>query len=161
MTSVPPILALLMLCSVAARADFQKPASPAGPPDSFESVNVCERVTGDAVAGAVGGRLLDTRPVNVKDFASARCIYGVDIGGTRRSFVVWFNPADDFVGLRKAAEPPVKPVSGVGDDAYLTFDKDAKRHMVTATKQGKVTIQVTGEQVDWVQAIARLVLSKF
>jgi hypothetical protein len=124
-------------------------------------VNVCERVTGDAVAGAVKGRLLDARPVNVKDYASARCIYGVDIGGTRRSFVVWFNPADDFDGLRKVAEPPVKPVSGIGDAAYLTFDKEAKRHMMTVTRQGKVTIQVTGEQVDWVEAIARLTLSKF
>jgi hypothetical protein len=43
----------------------------------------------------------------------------------------------------------------------LTFDKEAKRHMMTVTRQGKVTIQVTGEQVDWVEAIARLTLSKF
>jgi hypothetical protein len=133
----------------------------AGPPASFESVNVCESVAGEALAKTVGGRLLDSRAVNVKNFESARCLYGVEIGGSRRTFVLWYNPADDFDGLRKVAEPPVQPVGGIGDQAYTTFDKDSKRYTLTAVKRGKVTIQVTGEQVDSIQAIAKLALSKF
>jgi hypothetical protein len=132
-----------------------------GPPASFESVNVCESVAGETLAKSVSGRLLDARAVNVKNFQSARCLYGVEIGGTRRTFVLWYNPADDFDGLRKVAEPPVQPVAGIGDQAYTTFDKDSKRYTLTAVKRGKVTIQVTGEQVDLIQAIARLALSKF
>jgi hypothetical protein len=133
----------------------------AGPPATFESFNVCESVTGEALAKIVGGRPIDARPVNIKGFAHARCVYGVEIGGTRRAFVLWFNPANDFEGLRKAADPPVKPMTGIGDDAYLTFDKDSKRYWLTAVKRGKTTIQVSGEQVDWIQAVAKLALSKF
>jgi hypothetical protein len=141
-------------------AGFQAGAQ-AGPPASFEAVNVCESVVGEALAKTVAGRLLDTRAVNVKNFQSARCLYGVEIGGTQRTFVLWYNPADDFDGLRKVAEPPVQPVAGIGEQAYTTFDKDSKRYTLTAVKRGKVTIQVTGEQVDLIQAIARLALSKF
>jgi hypothetical protein len=133
----------------------------AGPPASFESVNVCESVAGETLAKTVGGRLLDVRAVNVKNFPSARCLYGIEIGGTRRMFVLWYNPADDFDGLRKVAESPVQPVASVGDQAYTTFDKESKRYTLTAVKRGKVTIQVTGEQVDSIQAIGKVALSKF
>ena len=71
------------------------------------------------------------------------------------------NPADDFDGLRKAAEPPVTPLSGIGDQAYWTLDKETKRHWLTAVKRGTVTIQVSGEKLDSLQSIARLALSKF
>jgi len=36
------------------------------------------------------------------------------------------------------------------------FDKDSKRYTLTAVERGKVTIQVTGEQVDLISAIAKL-----
>jgi hypothetical protein len=152
-----PVIAALTFGPAAVAARDQTP----GPPASFESVNVCERITGDALAKAVGGRLLDTRPVNIKNFAPARCIYGVEIGGTRRTFVLWLNPAADYVGLRDAAEGPVKPVQGIGDAAHLTFDGDTKRHTLTALKKGMVTIQVSGDQVDWVETIAKVTISKF
>jgi hypothetical protein len=52
-------------------------------------------------------------------------------------------------------------VASVGDQAYTTFDKESKRYTLTAVKRGKVTIQVTGEQVDSIQAIGKVALSKF
>lgn len=130
------------------------------PPASFESVNVCERVTGEAVAKAVGGQLLEARPVNVKGFASARCVYRVTVSGTPRAFVLWFEPPDDFQGLIDAQDHPPKPIEGVGDAAHLAYHADDKRYEIIAVKRGAVTLQVTGEQVDWIRAIALLALSK-
>ena len=136
--------------------------TPAGsPPASFEAVNVCERVSGDAVAKALEATLLEVRPVNVKGLTAARCVYRLQMGGAPRAFVLWLNPPADYDGLRKAASGSVKPVSGLGAAAHLTFDGETKRYTLTAVKPERVTIQVTGEQVDWLQAIARLALSKF
>jgi hypothetical protein len=128
---------------------------------SYESLDACRRIPAAAVAAAVSGRPVDDRPINVKGFDAARCVYGIDIAGTRRAFVVWVNPVGDFEGLREAAEPPVTEVKGVGDDAYATTDSDTKRIQLTARLRGKVTVQVTGDRMEWVQAVARAALSKF
>jgi hypothetical protein len=152
---------LALLVAFATGGAAGQGGKPPAPPASFESVNVCERLPSEAVAGAVGGRALDAKPVNIKGFAPARCVYGIEIDKKRQAFVVWMNPADDFDGLRKAAEPPVTPLSGIGDQAYWTLDKETKRHWLTAVARGKVTIQVSGEKLDSLQSIARLALSKF
>jgi hypothetical protein len=153
----------LVMCGVAfggpVPGSAQTPA--AVPPASFETVNVCERVTGESVAKAVAGKLLDVRPINVKGFVAARCIYRVEIDGAPHPFVLWLNPASDYEGLRKAASGPIKTVTGIGAAAHLTLDEGTKRYTLTAVKPGQVTIQVTGGQVDWVQTLARLAMSKF
>jgi hypothetical protein len=131
------------------------------PQKSFESLNVCERVPSAEIAKALSGRPIDARPVNVTGFVAARCVYGIEIEGTRRAFVVWVNPVDDFDGLREASTPPLTDVKGVGDDAFATTDKDTKRVQLTARAGGKVTVQVTSERLDWAQAVARVALSKF
>ena len=128
---------------------------------SFETVSVCARVPGEAVAAALAGKLLDARPVNVKDFTAARCVYGIEIAGGRRTIVIWINPASDYDGLRDAADGPVTPVSGVGDKAHQTFDADTKRYWLRAVQRGKATVQVSGERPEWLQTVARLALSKF
>jgi hypothetical protein len=128
---------------------------------SYESLNACQRVPGADVAAAVSGKAIDERPVNVKGLTAARCVYGVEVAGTRRAFVVWVNPAADFDGLRQASEPPVTDVKGVGDEAFAVTDKDTKRVQLTARTRGKVTVQVTSERMDWAQAVAKVALSKF
>ena len=105
--------------------------------------------------------MIDTKPINIEGMTAARCIYGVDIAGKRQNFVVWLSPADDFRGLRDASEPPVKPISGIGHDAYLTYDKQFKRYMLTSTRRGSITIQVTSDQADWAQSISKAVIAKF
>src|SRR5262245_44223552 len=70
------VLSAGVLSVVYLNAAAQKPQSP---PASFESLNVCERIPGESVAGAVSGHLLDVKPVNIKGFAPARCIYGIDV----------------------------------------------------------------------------------
>lgn len=141
-------------------ASAQKPSTPAVSANGFETTNVCERVTGESVATALKGQLLDVRPVNLMGLPTARCVYGVDIDNGRRTFVLWLNPAGDYEGLRKVAQSP-KPVTGIGDAAHMTIDADSKRYSLTATQRNKVTIQVTGDQADWVEAIARLALASF
>ena len=69
---------------------------------------------------------------------------------------MWLNPADDFPGLRDASEGPVKPLQGIGDEAFLRIDEDSKRYWPTAVKRGKVTIQISGDRADWVEAVARV-----
>ena len=128
---------------------------------SFESLDACKRVPATVVAAAVSGRSIDERPVNFKGLTAARCIYGIEIEGARRAFVLWVNPADDFRGLRDASDPPITEVKGVGDDAFAVADKDTKRIQLTAWRRGKVTVQVTSERMDWAQAVARVALSKF
>jgi len=128
---------------------------------SFESLNACQRVPSTIIAAALSGRPVDERPVNAKGLTAARCIYGIEIAGTRHVFVVWVNPADDFGGLRDASAPPISDVKGVGDEAFATADKETKRIQLTARLRGKVTVQVTSERMDWAQAVARAALSKF
>lgn len=150
-----------VLGAMSAPARAQKPATAPQATNSFEMTNVCERVPGEEVATAVKGKLLDVRPVNVAGYASARCIYGVDIGEARQTFLIWFNPASDYDDLRKVASGLVKPMADIGDAAHLTTDSDTKRVIITATKRRKVTIQVTGEREEWVSSLATLALSKF
>ncbi len=158
MPSVSTLIATLAGVSwLTIGAMAQTPAASA----SFEKVNVCERITGDMVATTLKGKLLDVRPVNIAGFASARCLYGVEMSEARQTFVLWFNPASDYDGLRKAASGLVKPLTDIGDAAHLTTDADTKRVIVTATRHGKVTIQVTGEREEWVRSLATLALSKF
>jgi hypothetical protein len=129
-------------------------------PASFERVNVCERVPGEAVATAVSGKLIDVRPVNTSGMTAARCVYGITIEGTRRAFVLWVSPSNEYEGLRQAADGPVTPVSGVGDAAHQTFDAETKRYWLRAMKAGKATVQVSGERPEQVRAIALLALGK-
>jgi hypothetical protein len=154
------IVALVLFGWPAISAVAQKRPAPAVAA-TFENVNVCERVTGEMVATTVKGTLLDARPVNISGLASARCVYGIDMGDRRQTFVLWFNPAGDYDGLRKAASGLVKPLTDIGDAAHLTVDSDTKRVIVTAIRRGKVTIQVTGEREEWVRSLATLALSKF
>lgn len=127
---------------------------------SYESLNVCEKVPAAELAAALAGRVLDAKPVNIKGFAAARCVYGIEIGGTRRAFVLWVNPAADFDELRKVSEPPVTVIKGIGDEAFATTDNDTKRTQLTARARGKVTVQVTSERLEWAQTVAKVALSK-
>ena len=138
--------------------------SPAASPAqqaSYETLNVCQHVPSAMVAAAVSGRAVEERPVNVKGFTAARCVYVVEIAGDRHPFVVWVNPVADFDGLREASDPPIAEVEGVGDDAFATTDPDTKRIQLAARARGKVTVQVTSERMDWAQAVARAALSRF
>ena len=137
------------------------PVASAAQQASYEALNVCQRVPSAAVAAAVSGRPLEERPVNIKGFSAARCVYFIEIAGIRHPFVVWVNPVADFDGLREASDPPVADVKGVGDDAFATTDPDTMRVQVTARVRGKVAVQVTGDRLDWAQAVARVALSKF
>jgi hypothetical protein len=128
---------------------------------SYETLNVCQRVPSTAIAAAVSGRQVDERPINRKGLTAARCVYGVEIAGTRRAFVVWVSPVGDFEGLREASDPPIADVKDVGDEAFAITDKDTKRIHLTARLRGKVTVQVTSERMDWARAVAGVALSKF
>jgi hypothetical protein len=133
---------------------------PATQPTSFESINVCERVPLDEVAAAVAGRALESRPINSKGLAAARCVYGLEIDGARRALVLGVNAAADYDDFRKSATAPV-PVRDLGDEAFETADPETKRVQLTARSRGKVTVQVTADRSPWAQAVARLALTKF
>ncbi len=150
---------VLAVCAAVLPVRAQKPKAPVA--DSFATVNVCERVPGEEVASSLKGKLIDVRPVNIAGFDAARCLYGIDLGDARQTFVLWFNPVADYDGLRKAASGLVKALADIGDAAHLTTDADTKRVIITAMKRGRVTIQVTGEREEWVRTVATLALSKF
>jgi len=132
----------------------------AAPQSSFESVDVCERVPIDEVAAAVAGRALESRPINAKGLAAARCVYGLEIDGARRALVLWVNPAADYDDFRKSATTPVA-VRDVGDEAFETIDSETNRVQLTARRRGKAKVQVTADRSPWAQAVARLALTKF
>ena len=132
----------------------------AEPQPSFEAVNVCERVPIDQVAAAVAGRALESRPINSKGMAAARCVYGLEIDGARRALVLWVNPAADYDDFHKSAAAPAA-VRDLGDEAFEVIDPETKRAQVTARRRGKATVQVTADRSPWAQAVARLALTKF
>ena len=61
---------VLTLCIVARIGGTQKAEPTAKPLETFEAVNVCERVTPAEIAKALGGRALEAGPVNVKGFTA-------------------------------------------------------------------------------------------
>lgn len=120
--------------------------------------DVCQIITGEVVAQAVQGRIVETSS------AEGRCVYIVALpegGATNRAFVVYRHEAGAYAGLREVLEGEVTQVTGLGDEAVLTFDREAKRYWLLVVKRGRVTLQVSGDDKDQVRQVAAAALLNF
>lgn len=120
-------------------------------------MHLCQFVPGETVAEAVHGRLLETKA------AEGRCVYIVAMpeGTGSAAFAIYQHEAGDYEGLRAAMEDEVTNVDGLGDEAALSFDKEANRYWLLVVRRGLVTLQVSGTDKDQVQQVAAAALQKY
>lgn len=120
--------------------------------------DVCQVVTGDTVARAVQGRIVESRP------AEGRCVYLVALatgGAANHAFVVYRHEPGEYDGLREVLEGEVTKLEGLGDEAVLTFDPEAKRYWLLVGKRGLVTLQVSGDDSAQVRQVAAAALRQY
>ena len=140
----------------AAVAAVAVPVMAPSQPRDYTKFNVCEFIPGDAIARAVGAKLSHTRPTFDKNWS--RCAYHVtDANGKPNGYVVWIQPAEDFEELKKYIDKPIRPVSGLGDAAYVFQDDDRRFKM--NVKRGDLMFQATADTPESARKVADTVLA--
>lgn len=139
-------ISVALCCSCASHAHGREP-----------DMHLCQIVPGETVAGAVHGRILETSA------AEGRCIYTVALpeGSGSSVFVVYRHEAGEYEDLRAAMEGEVTQIAGLGDEAALSFDKDANRYWLLVVRRKLVTLQVSGADKDLVRLVAEAALPQF
>jgi hypothetical protein len=153
------LLLTLLLAGCRGRPDAAPAQSGAPVATSASSADACAPLPGDLVATTLGGQLAEARPFDGGTFR--RCTYSLTAGPARRVFVVYFNPVEDYEGLKDAHDGPVDAEPGLGDEAYRFRDPDTRRFWITTVKRPRITLQVTGDSLADVRKLAALALSRF
>lgn len=145
----------ILLCFTACTALFFPLSSIAY--DKGQAADICEIIPGTEIAAAVDGKIIETKSLD------NRCVYivgfkGIDPPG--RAFVIYLHEASDYEGLRDAMDGEINHLEGIGDEAVLSFDREAGRYWLLFVKRGEVTCQVSGDNEDMVRKIAATALKK-
>ncbi|MHB8810863.1 MAG: hypothetical protein ACYC9M_12755 [Desulfobulbaceae bacterium] len=137
---------------IALSCGFASPSFGKGP-----DVHLCQFVPGETVAEAVQGKIMETKA------AEDRCVYIVAMpeGSGSAAFAIYRHEPVDYEGLRAEMEEGVTKVDGLGDEAALSFDKDANRYWLLVVKRGLVTLQVSGVDKDMVHRVAAAALQQY
>jgi hypothetical protein len=77
------------------------------------------------------------------------------------AFVIYHHDAGDFQGLRDVQEGELSNIDGLGDEAVLAFEPEAKRYWLLAVKRGVVTLQVSGDDKEQVRQVGAAALEQF
>jgi hypothetical protein len=152
---------LVLAAAVFLAASDQTPARSAGAGRrDYTTFNVCQAVPGEAIARALGGRLVQTRPLYDKSFS--RCTYFVVPAGkdAQLGYVVWVQPPEDFEELKKHIEEPRTPLTGLGDGAYMFHDKGDGRFKINVLKRGDLMFQATAESAETARKVADAVIAR-
>jgi hypothetical protein len=130
------------------------------PGRDFATLNVCQLVPGEAIARALGGKLVEARPV--PDKSVPRCRYFVLPAGSdsQRGYVVWMQQPQDFEELKKSISDPITVVSGLGDGAYLFRDKGDGRFKIHVLKRGDLMFEATGDSAESARKVADAVVGQ-
>ncbi|MCJ7600127.1 MAG: hypothetical protein MUO63_01340 [Desulfobulbaceae bacterium] len=121
------------------------------------AIDICKIIPGDEVAKAIYGKIVETKSLD------GRCVYIVEFKESdvpRRAFVIYQHEASDFDSLRDSTEGEVKHLTGLGDEAVISFDGELKRYWLLVVKRGQVTYQVSGDNEDLVRKVAGVALKK-
>ncbi len=137
----------------------------ASPPARAAVPDPCQLVSGQAVAQALGGRLLEARGLPPGDETKSRkCVYVVATQGSageqRSTIVLWLSPADYFADLRSGQEKPPQEVKGLGDGAFQVFHDDTKRFDLFALKRNRATVEVTADAAEAARKVVELALAR-
>ncbi|MHB8793656.1 MAG: hypothetical protein ACYC6O_10025 [Thermoleophilia bacterium] len=121
----------------------------------------CPVVDGQQAAAALGGTFVTSKEIANPPANQVHCTLTVDLNGAQKIFVIWQMPAGDYEPLKAAEEDPKTDVAGVGDKAYITLHPDTQRYDMAATKAGKFTVQVTGDNEEQVKQLVGLIISQY
>lgn len=134
------------------------------PPARAALPEACKIVTGQAVAQAVGGRLLEVHSLPPGESGSSKCTYAIGTTGSagevRATIVLWLMPAGDFETMRKGQEKPVQEIAGLGDAAFQVFHDDTRRFDLVAQKRNRATVEVTADAAEAARKVVELALGK-
>jgi hypothetical protein len=128
----------------------------------LDSRDLCAAVPADAVVKALGGKVL--RPAATGHMGKMRsCTYEIQPGakGTYAQYIVYAQPPNLYEGNKELQEPAtIKPLAGLGDDAYQTHDEQTGQYRVEVLRSGVVYVEVIGDRAEATKKLAALVLSK-
>jgi hypothetical protein len=130
------------------------------PRRDFSTLNVCQLVPGEVIARALGGKLVEARPV--ADKSVSRCSYFILPAGSdsQRGYVVWMQPPDDFEELKKFISDPITAVTGLGDGAYMFRDRGDGRFKIHVLKRGDLMFEATGDSAESARKVADAVVAQ-
>ena len=121
----------------------------------------CPVVDGQQAATALGGTFVSSKEIADPPPNQVHCTLTLELNGAQKIFVIWQMPAEDYEPLKAAEEDPKTDISGVGEKAYITFHPDTQRYDMAATKAGKFTVQVTGDNEEQVKQLVGLIISQY
>jgi hypothetical protein len=124
----------------------------------FATLNVCQIVSGEALARALGGKLADTRAGHTA--SSSRCVYFISAppSDKRSGYIVWLQPPADFEALKKYIEEPITTLTGLGDGAYMFRDKGDGRFKIHVLKRGDLMFEASADSAESARKIAGAVV---
>jgi hypothetical protein len=124
----------------------------------YTKFDVCQAVPGEAIARALGGKLVQTRPFFDKSFS--RCTYFVIPAGSDKQagYAVWISPPEDFEDLKKVNDRPLTTLSGLGDAAYTYRDEDG-RYKINVLKRGDLMFHATADTPEAARKVADAVVA--
>ena len=137
--------------------------------DEVSGVNVCELVTSEEVAAAIGGTVL--KPSRRSDYGTVQgCEYELDPSGSDNYeyAAIWLNtpdlfePADARIETNKGLgqESTAEQLSGMGDEAYVIHNTTEEQSDVFVLLKDRLFIEAKAEHDADARKIAQLTLSK-
>ena len=143
----------------------QGPAAPTRPPagssgPDLSSLNVCELVTPEEVAGLAGGTSRD-EPNQSSDATFSMCWYELDAaGGAYEYYIVYVESAEmGQLAIDMEAGDIGDPVPGLGDQAYVRFVEDEDQFRLIVIR-GDIALDMAGTRAEVLQEIASLLLER-
>jgi hypothetical protein len=140
-------IAAAVLASPSAQVRAQAPAD-------YTKYNVCEVVPGEAIARAIGAKLIATRPTFDKKWSRCRYVVAASRPDEQLGVLVWLSPVADFEEIKPFIAEKITPVAGLGDGAYIFQDKGDGRFKIYVLLRGQQTIQATGDTPELARKIA-------
>lgn len=122
----------------------------------LNKVDVCQLVPGEAIARALGGKLVQTRPFNPKDGTFSRCTYFIVPAGSneRAGYSIWVYPAGDFEELKQYSEDKMTPLTGLGDGAYIFRDSGDAFFKLRVLKRGDLSFEAIADTAEKARKVA-------
>jgi hypothetical protein len=150
---------LLVAMPLIATGPLQAAAHAGAPPRrDWAKVDVCRMVPGEAIARALGARLVEARPFADKNWS--RCTYIVAVAGSdaRAGYTLYMQPAGEFEEMKAYIEEPIAPIAALGDAAYGFRDKGDGRYKIYVLKRDDLLFQATGESEATARKVAEAVV---
>ncbi|MHB1391342.1 MAG: hypothetical protein ACYCXF_08985 [Thermoleophilia bacterium] len=147
--------------SASAQSNSSANTAAAGAANSAAGAGSCPVVDGQQAATALGGTFVGSKEVANPPANQVHCTLNLQVAGAEKVFVIWRMPAGDYANLKSSEADSVIDVTGVGEQAFITFHPGEQRFDMAAMNAGKFTVEVTGDDQLQVKQLVSLILAQY